>query len=332
MSAADKKKLDGIAAGANSYSHPGGDGNLHVPATGTGNNGKFLMAGATAGSLSWQTIDAAKVGAVPVSGGSMSGALTVNNEIRTTSANSLRMVYGNYGTFWRQDGSNLYLMFTNASDQYGGYNSLRPMYANLANGSVGFGHAVDVAGNLSVNTGSTTWIDMRVSAALQSRGAVATSSASAIVRQEHADRHFIVGGLGNSQFGFYMINKSRTTNGTDAAAYLSSDGTWYCNGNASANDVQIRSDIRLKSDFKEIADPWDFWKLLRISEYTKAGARELGFVAQDFVERFSAVVTESPDDKHLSLRPMGVLALAGRVIQEMQKRIEQLEAANACTK
>lgn len=37
------------------YSHPTGDGNLHVPATGTSNNGKFLMAGSTAGSLSWGT-------------------------------------------------------------------------------------------------------------------------------------------------------------------------------------------------------------------------------------------------------------------------------------
>ena len=195
-----------------------------------------------------------------------------------------------------------------------------------------FGHNVDINGQAYINTGSTSWIDMRSSNAIQGRSAVSNAAASAIVRQEHADRHFILGGLGNSQFGIYMINKSRTANGTDAAPYLSADGTWYCNGNASVNDVQIRSDIRLKSDFKEIADPWDFWKLLRISEYTKAGARELGFVAQDFVERFSAVVTESPDDKLLSLRPMGVLALAGKVIQEMQKRIEQLEAANAGTK
>ncbi|WP_270818114.1 phage tail fiber protein [Aeromonas sp. Y318-3] len=332
MSAADKKKLDGIAAGANSYSHPGGDGNLHVPATGTGNNGKFLMAGATAGSLQWKDIGPADVGALPIGGGTITGALTVNGELRSLSANSMRIVQGNYGTFWRNDGSNLYLMFTNASDQYGSYNGLRPMYANLATGNVNFGHNVDINGQAYINTGSTSWIDMRSSNAIQGRSAVSNAAASAIVRQEHADRHFILGGLGNSQFGIYMINKSRTANGTDAAAYLSADGTWYCNGNASVNDVQIRSDIRLKSDFKEIADPWDFWKLLRISEYTKAGARELGFVAQDFVERFSAVVTESPDDKHLSLRPMGVLALAGKVIQEMQKRIEQLEAANAGTK
>lgn len=37
------------------YSHPTGDGNLHVPATGTTNSGKVLTAGATAGSLSWTT-------------------------------------------------------------------------------------------------------------------------------------------------------------------------------------------------------------------------------------------------------------------------------------
>lgn len=35
------------------YTHPSGDGNLHVPATGTGNANKVLTAGSTAGSLSW---------------------------------------------------------------------------------------------------------------------------------------------------------------------------------------------------------------------------------------------------------------------------------------
>lgn len=61
MTGADKTKLDGIAAGATNYSHPTGDGNLHVPATGTTNNGKVLTAGATAGSLSWVTPNAGTV-------------------------------------------------------------------------------------------------------------------------------------------------------------------------------------------------------------------------------------------------------------------------------
>lgn len=50
-----KSKLDGIESGANNYTHPSGDGNLHVPATGTTNNGKVLTAGSDAGSASWQT-------------------------------------------------------------------------------------------------------------------------------------------------------------------------------------------------------------------------------------------------------------------------------------
>ena len=51
----------GTWATFNNYSHPTGDGNLHVPATGTGNNGKVLKAGSTAGSLSWGTLGASDV-------------------------------------------------------------------------------------------------------------------------------------------------------------------------------------------------------------------------------------------------------------------------------
>ena len=48
-------KLDALPADANNYVHPTGDGALHVPATGTTSNNKVLTAGATEGSLSWQT-------------------------------------------------------------------------------------------------------------------------------------------------------------------------------------------------------------------------------------------------------------------------------------
>lgn len=44
------------------YSHPTGDGNLHVPATGITNNGKVLKAGATAGSAAWAQLTKADVG------------------------------------------------------------------------------------------------------------------------------------------------------------------------------------------------------------------------------------------------------------------------------
>ncbi|HEY8396538.1 MAG TPA: hypothetical protein VIK80_01275 [Flavihumibacter sp.] len=66
MSSADKAKLDGIEAGANKYVHPTGDGNLHVPPTGTSNNNKVLKAGATAGSLSWGYVNWNEVDGKPV--------------------------------------------------------------------------------------------------------------------------------------------------------------------------------------------------------------------------------------------------------------------------
>lgn len=44
------------------YSHPTGDGNLHVPATGTTNNGKVLKAGSTAGSATWSQLTKSDVG------------------------------------------------------------------------------------------------------------------------------------------------------------------------------------------------------------------------------------------------------------------------------
>ena len=86
MSSADKTKLDGIATGANNYSHPTGDGNQHVPATGTTNNGKFLKSGAAAGSASWQTILAGDVSGLQdlLDGKSGTGH---GHDVATTTAN-----------------------------------------------------------------------------------------------------------------------------------------------------------------------------------------------------------------------------------------------------
>lgn len=77
MSAADKKKLTVSRLGQTAIRTRVAMG-MYVPATGTGNNGKFLMAWATAGSLQWKDIGPADVGALPVGGGTITGALTVN--------------------------------------------------------------------------------------------------------------------------------------------------------------------------------------------------------------------------------------------------------------
>lgn len=82
MSASDKTKLDGVAAGATAYVHPTTDGNLHVPATGTNNNGRVLKAGATAGTFAWGPLTASEVGAA--SSTHSHGNLTSEGRINTT--------------------------------------------------------------------------------------------------------------------------------------------------------------------------------------------------------------------------------------------------------
>ena len=55
FTSADNIKLDGIEALANNYTHPSGDGNLHVPANGITNDTKVLTASAVAGVYTWET-------------------------------------------------------------------------------------------------------------------------------------------------------------------------------------------------------------------------------------------------------------------------------------
>lgn len=62
LTASQVRTLLNVADGANNYVHPTGDGNLHVPATGTGNAGKFLKAGAVAASIMWASIAKADIG------------------------------------------------------------------------------------------------------------------------------------------------------------------------------------------------------------------------------------------------------------------------------
>lgn len=87
-----------------------------------------------------------------VTSGGMSVAGNIKNtgEIQSETTNSYRHVYGNYGTFWRNDGRNLYLMLTDSGDQYGQYNSFRPISVNLSTGQCDIsGSAVKTESNLS---------------------------------------------------------------------------------------------------------------------------------------------------------------------------------------
>ncbi len=98
-------KLTGVATGANVvgdsttngniliageesvvYTHPSGDGNLHIPVTSTTNNNKVLKAGATAGSISWSDISFSELTSKPttISGYGITNAMPSNADASTT--------------------------------------------------------------------------------------------------------------------------------------------------------------------------------------------------------------------------------------------------------
>ncbi|EHD2331278.1 phage tail protein [Salmonella enterica subsp. enterica serovar Lille] len=204
---------------------------------------------------------AADVGALPLSGGALTGGLTAAGEIISKSANGLRIAYGNYGFFIRNDGSSTYFMLTASGDNLGTWNSLRPLTINNANGAVSIGNGLNVTGDIrtnawvyanrfSINSSSGSWISMRDQNVMFGLNPVSTSSAQALLRQDHADRKFFIGGLGNSQFGFYMINNSRTANGTDGQAFLDSSGNFQCGGQiVPANYSNFDSRYALKTAY-----------------------------------------------------------------------------------
>ncbi|EHU9041988.1 tail fiber protein [Escherichia coli] len=92
---------------------------------------------------------AADVGALPLSGGALTGGLTAAGEIISKSANGLRIAYGNYGFFIRNDGSNTYFMLTDSGNSLGTYNRLRPLIINNANGTVTIGNGLNVTGGIN---------------------------------------------------------------------------------------------------------------------------------------------------------------------------------------
>lgn len=290
------------------------------------------------GLLRWATGNADEQEELSISTGY---GVRARGEITSLSANGLRVAYGNYGFFIRNDGGTTYFMLTASGDKFGSWNALRPMYINNASGAVTMGNGLSLAGGLNVTSGniriptsSTSWIDMRNNAALSNSSAVATSSASAIIRQEHADRHYFVGGLGNSQFGFYMINKSRTANGTDAAAYLQNDGTWVCAGNGSFNDVYIRSDRRSKRNIRKIERALDkleqiegvLYEIQVCGRYEQSG----GLIAQDVQNVQPELVTVDHNDQsgepRLRLNYNGVIGMLVEAVKELREEVRELKA------
>ncbi|EKJ2274827.1 tail fiber domain-containing protein [Escherichia coli] len=62
-----------------------------------------------------------------------------NGEYCSGNSNAYRMAFGNYGAFWRNDGTKVYLLSTAENDKLGGWNTYRPFIYDLTSGNVQLG-------------------------------------------------------------------------------------------------------------------------------------------------------------------------------------------------
>ncbi|AON97282.1 large distal tail fiber subunit [Cronobacter phage vB_CsaM_leE] len=107
----------------------------------------------------------------------------------------------------------------------------------------------------------------------------------------------------------------------------------YVEGNVNANDVYIRSDIRLKSNLVELRDSLSKIEQLKGYIYDKQSKdaddivyhRESGLIAQDVEKVLPEAVREDIDTGMLTISPSGINALLVNAINELRERLEAIE-------
>lgn len=62
-----------------------------------------------------------------------------NGQYVAANSDAYRMIFGNYGAFWRNDGTKVYLLSTAENDRFGGWNAYRPFIYDLTSGNVQLG-------------------------------------------------------------------------------------------------------------------------------------------------------------------------------------------------
>lgn len=257
-----------------------------------------------------------------------SGEFVSYGDIISNSANGLRIAYNNRGFFIRNDGGNTYFMLTNSGDAWGSYNNLRPLYINNDTGNVSMGHTLSVNGRISQ---SSSYID----------NGNLTLNGSGNGRVE-----FIRSGANPRDM--YIFHAGDATRGnrielSDSSSYLvyferhpSSGVQLIMNGNGSFNDVYIRSDERLKSNFSKIENALDKVDLLDGMVYDKANhiggeetTREAGLVAQQLQEVLPEAVKKGVDGEQneiLTVSSSAVIALLVNAIKELREEVRELKS------
>lgn len=169
---------------------------------------------------------------VSANGGTFTGA------IGSSYSDTYRIVSGQYGTFWRNDGKALYLMLTNAGDQWGTFNNLRPFAVSTSDGSINVGTSFSVnftgyINKLGVNPYTSNGQNFNQTNGLHIQGA--GDQYGDIYYLETVGKYgslsFHIHGGGLDAYPAFNNNGSLSLNGSWPAITNSSGTTWHPDGN-----------------------------------------------------------------------------------------------------
>nr|WP_244577494.1 phage tail protein [Escherichia coli] len=131
-----------------------------------------------------------------------------SSEVKISTVNALRIFNSSFGAIFRRSEECLHIIPTRENEgENGDIGPLRPFTLNLRTGRISMGHGLDVTGDITtnawvyanrfaINSSNGMWIQMRDNNAIFGKNIVNTDSAQALLRQDHADRKFMIGGLG----------------------------------------------------------------------------------------------------------------------------------------
>lgn len=271
--------------------------------------------------------------------------LIVDGELAARDASvtpgQIRMVGGNYGAFFRNDGANLYLMLTASGDQYGTWNTLRPLTVSVTTGLVTAGNGLSFG---SVTGASNTDLSKHIALYGTSYGFSITGSRLNYVAPNFARHYFMVNGIdamsveGANQSGTLTVAGGIWSAGPNSVVHIidrtsSRQWGWYATsdifrlwngssdivtfttaGVATATNWVATSDARLKQDITE-AQLYDQLLELAIYDYRwrRSGKRGRSTIAQHVQRLAPAYVHEDPSTGELAV-DTGGLALEVAIV------------------
>lgn len=185
-----------------------------------------------------------------------SGYMRATGELQSTTKNGLRVVQGNYGAIFHNNGSEVHLLATASGDQYGTWSSLRPFKFNLATGAVTMAQGVTVSDGLTVSGGITCNNNMSITGTLGVTGdltsqyqvnnngiwakaGIAVGSHSSTPRIKHIHTGSVALTPGSTSSTGVKLLAHSTIQGWYSGATVTKTAIVVTNGDGKANGVHI---------------------------------------------------------------------------------------------